>query len=202
MKKIIFCTLLLFSSAAYAASDRCLDIRATLFPPCGKGEERVFVQGACKASYEAESTFCAKSDGGVEIPSPKFVEVAFGIRLPKLDENKGFIFDESGEVVMQSLYFQFFKKLSSVEATKEAASMCSIYVNWVSAGRYASPQGTNMAVFVLLAKKYEDGDIDLLDTVDFPRTKTPFDSAFDPFSSKEDCAEKIAPALHRLSQEL
>lgn len=56
--KLLTVFFMLISASSVFALD-CIDIRAALFTPCDGGETRLFVQGACEKSYQAESTYCA-----------------------------------------------------------------------------------------------------------------------------------------------
>lgn len=52
-----FISLTFLISSAHA----CVDVRAADFAPCAQGQERVFVQGPCAKTYEAESTYCSNT---------------------------------------------------------------------------------------------------------------------------------------------
>lgn len=83
--RLFFTLILLGLSCSASANERCLDIRATSFPPCEVGQQRFFIQGQCQKSWETESSYCASK------VKPECINTG-AIDLAPCDEGKQWIF--------------------------------------------------------------------------------------------------------------
>lgn len=139
------------------------------------------------------------ADESPSTPYQKFVLVDFGISLPNVDDTGHIVFLPSGEVSLQNLSFKITEQLNYFQARKKSESFCSTYIQWVEAGRTASPTKTVMAVHLLLLKNDEKNNTEIQRLFSIPRSKSPFVSSYDPFTSYEDCVFKISKPLSEIS---